>query len=643
MAINITINPAPETNINVTSENTSVTMANEKGPQGGQGIQGIQGPAATLSVGAVSGLPAGSTPVVTNVGTSGAAILNFQLPEAGTPIGDWTVAGYKIINMADPTNPQDAVTKAYADSISAGLNVHDSVDVATTAALTATYANGTSDASGGLGVGATLTITATGTLTIDSVATVLNDRILIKDQADAKQNGIYRVSTAGAVGVSAVLTRALDSNNSVPGELGTGDFIYVVSGTINGTKAFVMNATGTSTNPVDGIKIGTDNITYTQFTGLSLASTNPEPLGTAAPGTGTTAARADHVHTTTGIGLTAQPLSQFASTTSSQLASTISDETGTGSLVFGTGPTLKAPVSIQHSTGFELFKFQDDTNGNLEIGRVDGVASTPYIDFHSGATLTDYDTRIAASGGNGTAGNGTLDITATNLSKGGIAIPTISSTDTLSNKTLTTPTLSNSLGSANAGVIAYDGNAGYLTTSATHGRGVLPSVLFASNTATKALAASTTANQPLFATPTTGALTVAANTTYIVDGYIILNTGTTTSKTINFNVVGAGTATMSSYMISTSIVQQNAGGGGAAPIQAFNTATTGHTLFPTASAVATNHFSVKGIIRTSASGTVIPSITFSANPGGTNTSGINSYLTLTPVGSNTVTTSGAWA
>lgn len=51
------------------------------------------------------------------------------------------------------------------------------------------------------------------------------------------------------------------------------------------------------------------------------------------------------------------------------------------------------------------------SNASIEIGRVDGVASTPYIDFHSGATATDYDTRIIASGGNGTSGNGLLTLT----------------------------------------------------------------------------------------------------------------------------------------------------------------------------------------------------------------------------------------
>ena len=48
----------------------------------------------------------------------------------------------------------------------------------------------------------------------------------------------------------------------------------------------------------------------------------------------------------------------------------------------------------------------------LEMGRVDGTASSPLIDFHSGATATDYDARIMATGGTGTAGGGTLEVTA---------------------------------------------------------------------------------------------------------------------------------------------------------------------------------------------------------------------------------------
>ena len=61
------------------------------------------------------------------------------------------------------------------------------------------------------------------------------------------------------------------------------------------------------------------------------------------------------------------------------------------------------------------------------------------------------------------------------------------------------------------------------------------------------------------------------------------------------------------------------------------------------STTSTAYFRVKGIVRINASGTIIPAITFSSAPGGTNTVGINSHFTLTPLGTNTVTAIGAWA
>lgn len=87
---------------------------------------------------------------------------------------------------------------------------NQSCKVATTAALpTVTYSNGSS------GVGATLTASATGAwAAIDSITLALGDRILVKDQASAFQNGIYTVTTLGAVGVAMVLTRAIDADTS---------------------------------------------------------------------------------------------------------------------------------------------------------------------------------------------------------------------------------------------------------------------------------------------------------------------------------------------------------------------------------------------------------------------------------------------
>lgn len=64
-----------------------------------------------------------------------------------------------------------------------------------------TYSNGVA------GVGATYTVTATGTLTVDGYVTAVGQSILVKDQASGLQNGLYTVTTAGAVGVQAVLTR----------------------------------------------------------------------------------------------------------------------------------------------------------------------------------------------------------------------------------------------------------------------------------------------------------------------------------------------------------------------------------------------------------------------------------------------------
>ena len=65
-------------------------------------------------------------------------------------------------------------------------------------------------------------------------------------------------------------------------------------------------------------------------------------------------------------------------------------------------------------------------NASIEIGRTDGVASTPFIDFHSGATAVDFDARIVATGGTGTAGGGELQVSALPLSllRGQLRFPT---------------------------------------------------------------------------------------------------------------------------------------------------------------------------------------------------------------------------
>lgn len=63
-----------------------------------------------------------------------------------------------------------------------------------------------------------------------------------------------------------------------------------------------------------------------------------------------------------------------------------------------------------------IYDVQDQTgNVVIEIGRTDGTSSTNAMDFHTGATAVDYDSRILVSGGNGTSGNGTMNFLAANF------------------------------------------------------------------------------------------------------------------------------------------------------------------------------------------------------------------------------------
>jgi hypothetical protein len=92
---------------------------------------------------------------------------------------DVPFATYKITGLATPTSPADAATKQYVDDVAQGLNIHAASYAATTAALNATYSNGTA------GVGATLTNAGTqAAFSTDGVSPALNDRILVKDQDD---------------------------------------------------------------------------------------------------------------------------------------------------------------------------------------------------------------------------------------------------------------------------------------------------------------------------------------------------------------------------------------------------------------------------------------------------------------------------
>jgi len=148
--------------------------------------------------------------------------LNAKLDIAGgTMTGALTLSGA-------PTQDLHAATKAYVDNVSAGLNFHPPVRVATTA-----------------------NITLSGTQTIDGVSVAAGDRVLVKDQTNQTQNGIYVVA-------SGAWSRATDADNSPTGEIAGGDFTFVLNGTVNAGFGYVCSNTS-------AITVGTTNITYAPF------------------------------------------------------------------------------------------------------------------------------------------------------------------------------------------------------------------------------------------------------------------------------------------------------------------------------------------------------------------------------------------
>ena len=218
----------------------------------------------STSLGGTSTAIAGLTQLtVDNVDINGNTISttdtdgNLVLDPNGS--GAINASNSKIINVTDPTQAQDAATKSYVDATKSGLDVKDSVRIATTAALdTVTYSqsagtltrsgNGSINSSAGMG---------------QSVTLAANDRVLVKNQAEARQNGIYTVTTVGSGSATFVLTRATDCDAT--SEFTGGTFTFVEEGT-NAENGYVFTHNGTPTL-TDGTLSNNTELPVSQFSG----------------------------------------------------------------------------------------------------------------------------------------------------------------------------------------------------------------------------------------------------------------------------------------------------------------------------------------------------------------------------------------
>ena len=212
-----------------------------------------------------------------NIGTGGASGSETNINIGSSTSGaTGTVSVYPSTNFVGsvtvptPTSSGHATPKSYVDALAAGINVKPQVVYVSQTNLNATYANGTSDSSGGLGVGATLTGNVDGALILDGPEVEAGQRVLIKNQTDAKHNGIYVVTFAGDGDDPFILTRAtnFNGNTSTSGLIKNGDYIFVTSGTTAANDSYVVSQGGTSTSPSGAIKVGTDSIIFAQYSGV---------------------------------------------------------------------------------------------------------------------------------------------------------------------------------------------------------------------------------------------------------------------------------------------------------------------------------------------------------------------------------------
>jgi len=244
----VTINASALTNSNL-SGSAAISNANIANPTITLGSSTLTLGATTTDIDGLTSL------VIDDITINGQALsttagnkdISLQPHGTGTVI---VPAGYK--DRAG-FQTQSLATKEYVDEVATGLDVKDSVRMGTTANLSATYSNGTA------GVGATLTNSGSqAALSLDGINAASGDRVLVKNQTDTKQNGIYTVTTVGDGSSNWVLTRAIDADQAA--ELTGGVFCFVESGNDNADNGYVFTHAGQPT-------MGTTDLPVSQFSG----------------------------------------------------------------------------------------------------------------------------------------------------------------------------------------------------------------------------------------------------------------------------------------------------------------------------------------------------------------------------------------
>jgi hypothetical protein len=410
----------------------------------------------------------------TGATTAGAALTSLGAAASGANTDITSIALTTGTISTTPSGGTDIVNKAYADSIASGINFHQSVRLATTAALSAyTYNNGTS------GVGATITANANGALSLDGVAVVATNRVLVKNESGAAEayNGIYTVTQTGDGSTPYILTRATDFDSSGAGvdQIDAGDFFLVTAGSTQANTSWVQQT------PLP-IVVGTTALVFTQFgapitysagTGLTLTGTVfslTAPVAVNLGGTGLSAVgTAGNVLTSDGTVWTSQPPSAggITYTTVKTSSYTAADSEGVQTNTSGGGFTVALPATP--AVGDQVIVVDTASSwaaNNLTVGRngstIEGLAEDLVCDIsnvsvqlvYSGTTWNVF-AQVGGAGGSGiiqVTGGGTGVATLTGYVKGSGTSPfTASATVPVSDLSGTLAIASGGTGATTAG------------------------------------------------------------------------------------------------------------------------------------------------------------------------------------------------
>lgn len=177
---------------------------------------------------AAATLAATDIPTITadKVSDFDAQVRTNSIDQLAAAVADVNLNGNKLIGVANPTQAQDVATKSYVDTVAQGLAPKASVRAATTT-----------------------NIALAGLLTVDGVDLVEGDRVLVKDQTIAAENGIYKV-------VDGQWIRDVDADTWA--EL-VSAYCFVQEGVLNGDIGFLVTVD-------NGGILDTDDVTISQFT-----------------------------------------------------------------------------------------------------------------------------------------------------------------------------------------------------------------------------------------------------------------------------------------------------------------------------------------------------------------------------------------